>query len=236
MSSAERRNHLERVELRAIEDRDQLPKGTIGIAQGLAAAFGKRSEELYGFTEFVDPAAFNKTVGEADVMALWNHREDDLMARSASGTLRLQVDAARGLAYDFDVPDITCGRDLVVRLQRGDVRGSSFGFRTIRDEWHEDEQTGAVTRTLLEVALIDVSPVSRPAYVDTDVALRSLARATDTDFAEVRSLASQRQLGKILGGESVETDPDAEQRELQEEDEGRDPSTFVPARRAADYL
>lgn len=227
-TTQERRNELTPVELRAVEP-DAMAEGTIGVAGGYAAVFGRRSEELYGFTEMVDPGAFTKTVSEADVLALWQHDERDLMARVKSGTLRLAIDE-RGLGYDFDIPDITCGRDFKVRCQRGDVRFSSFGFRTIRDTWFEDED-GAVTRTLLEVALIDVSPVARPAYVDTDVALRSLAKATDHPFAEVRSLAQARSLATLLGGETVESTTTA----TPDEDEGRS-ATFVPVRRGGEYL
>ena len=51
----------------------------------------------------------------------------------------------------------------------------SFGFRTITDEWrHED---GEVVRELIEVELFDVSPVTFPAYPQTDIAARAFFEA-----------------------------------------------------------
>lgn len=183
----ERRFALGTVEHRATKDGRH-------IAAGYAAVFGRRSHELGGFTELVDPAAFTKTVTEADVIAAWNHNEDRLLGRLSSGTLRLTVDD-RGLFYEIDMPD--CEAGITELLQRGDIRGSSFGFRTIRDRWEQDDK-GAVTRTLLEVALIDVSPVARPAYPDTTAALRSLAQATAHDLAEVRRASESRNLAPLL--------------------------------------
>lgn len=188
--SHERRFAVGSVELRAV-DADAAP-----IAEGYAAVFGRRSLDLGGFTEVIDPAAFTKTVREADVVALWNHDDNALLGRVTSGTLRLSIDE-HGLRYDVDLPDTSAGRDLLALLKRKDVRGSSFGFRTIRDKWDQDED-GLITRTLLEVALIDVSPVARPAYPDTDAALRSLASATQHDLSAVRAAFVAHDLRQLL--------------------------------------
>ena len=49
----------------------------------------------------------------------------------------------------------------------------SFGFRVRREEW-EEAKNDLPLRTLLEVELFDISPVTFPAYPTTDVGLRSL--------------------------------------------------------------
>lgn len=187
----ERRRAAGTVELRAAD-------GKAPVAAGYAAVFGRRSLDLGGFTEIIDRGAFTKTITEADVVALWEHDDRSLLGRMSSGTLRVSVDD-HGLAYVVDLPDTGAGRDAVALLTRGDVRASSFGFRTIRDEWFEDED-GNVTRTLLEVALIDVSPVARPAYPDTDAALRSLADVVHHDLADVRQAIDARTFGSLLPG------------------------------------
>jgi phage head maturation protease len=51
----------------------------------------------------------------------------------------------------------------------------SFGFRVLREEWDETEKTPK--RTILEVALHEVSIVSEPAYDGATIALRSLEQA-----------------------------------------------------------
>ena len=52
----------------------------------------------------------------------------------------------------------------------------SFGFRTICDRWAQNEG-GLVIRTLIEVQLFDVSPVTYPAYPQTSAQARSQLEA-----------------------------------------------------------
>lgn len=212
----ERRNVSGSVEYRAADG------DTGAVAVGTAAVFAKWSVDLYGFREMIDPGAFTKTLREADVVALWNHADSDLLGRVSSGTLRLKADD-EALRYEIDLPDTGTGRDVETLLRRKDIRGSSFAFRTIRDKWEEDEE-GNVSRTLLEVSLIDVSPVSRPAYPDTEAGLRCLAEITGRDLIEVRTAVEARHLGSLLF-------PDKENKPPEEsEDERRAPPTFAHRR------
>lgn len=126
---------------------------------GYAAVFNSPSEDM-GFIEKVDPHAFDDTLTD-DVRALWNHNADAVLGRTKSGTLRLSVDA-KGLKYEIDPPDTQAARDLITSMKRGDVDSSSFGFITNDDKW--DYSTTPPTRTLLNVSLMDVSPVTYPAY------------------------------------------------------------------------
>lgn len=218
----DRRTATGPVEFRAASD-DNGP-----VLEGYAAVFERWSLDLGGFKEKIARGAFDKTVSEADVVGLWDHDTRNLLGRVASGTLVLKVDE-RGLKYTIDpLPDTTVGRDVAELGRRGDIRGSSFGFRTVRDEWHEDDE-GNVTRTLLEVALIDVSPVAMPAYPDTDAAVRTIATQFDADPTEVRSALKARSLGCIIrpaplaGGDTTESqDPEPEG-----DDESRQSATPV---------
>lgn len=223
----ERRVARGTVELRVVAPADPLAEveePPLPVVAGYAAVFGRRSVDLGGFTELIDPGAFTKTITEADVVALWNHDMSSLMGRVSSSTLRLAIDA-HGLAYDFDPPDTTPAHDLVELIGRGDVTGSSFGFRTVSDEWLTDSE-GRVTRTLLEVELIDVSPVALPAYPDTDAALRSLCAATGKPLVDVRAACEQRAVAELLAGRSG--DPDATRGNGG--DDGRDQPTVTRAR------
>ena len=172
-SIVERRSLEEPVEFRAKGDR----KLTAG---GYASMFDKRSQNLGGFVEQVAPSAFNKTVKEADVRALLTHDPSLVLGRTSSGTLSIGVDD-RGLWYEVDLPDTTVGRDTAALIERGDITGSSFGFRMIEDEWGETED-GFPLRTLKQVALRDVSPVTFPAYTDSEVALRALSESRSLDL------------------------------------------------------
>ncbi len=148
--------------------------GGVKIA-GHAAKFDQLSEDLGGFRERIAPGTFAKTLQSADIRALWNHDANIVLGRNKSGTLRLSEDSA-GLAYECDAPDTQLVRDMVLApIARGDVNQCSFGFFTLSDKWAKLD--GEWVRTLLEVELFDVSPVTYPAYPQTDVAVRSLQAA-----------------------------------------------------------
>ena len=152
------------------------PEGSssAGTLVGYAAVFNRHSQNLGGFVEQVDPAAFNKSLADdAPVMCRGNHDDAYLLGTTWAETLRLEVDGT-GLRYEVDLPDTSAGRDFAALAARGDVKWSSFAFRTIQDEWGQTEQ-GFPLRTLRAVQLVDVAPVNSPAYLDTAVALRALA-------------------------------------------------------------
>ena len=146
--------------------------------------------ELYGFEEQVERGAFTRTISEPHgVAALWNHDANIVLGRDKSGTLRLTEDDV-GLAYEIDLPDTQQARDAYVSIERGDVYQSSFAFEVMPggERWQEpDEDRSMPLRTLTELRLYDVSPVTFPASPATDVdvarALRSYAEAIGADPA-----------------------------------------------------
>lgn len=151
-----------------IERRASGDKMTIA---GYAAVFGEAADIDGYFREVIARGAFTKTLQTADVRAFFGHDHNRVLGRVSSGTLRLKEDE-KGLAVEDDLPDTTDGRDCRVLVERGDITGWSFGFRAVRQEW--DETTNPPTRTLLEVELFEVSPISIPAYEGTSLALRGL--------------------------------------------------------------
>lgn len=151
---------------------------------GYAAVFNSWSCDLYGFREKIAPGAFKKTLQESDVRALWNHDTGMVLGRSKAGTLSLSEDD-KGLLVDIDPPDSASG--LLETMRRGDVDQMSFGFLVIRDLWEEDRKADTVSRTLLEVQLIEVSVVAFPAYDATSVGVRAIDQAKEirSKFAPV---------------------------------------------------
>lgn len=152
-----------------VDSEDDKPK-----MYGHAAMFNSLSGDLGGFREQIAPGAFAKSLDSADIRALFNHDSNIVLGRNKSGTLRLSEDAT-GLAIEIDPPDTQAARDLIVSMKRGDINQMSFGFRTRKDAWNE--VNGEWIRTLLEVELFDVSPVTYPAYLSTDIAVRSMQEA-----------------------------------------------------------
>ena len=143
-----------------------------GKAVGYAALFNSSTVIMDYFEEEIMPGAFDGA-DMSDVRALFNHDQNMLLARTASGTLRLSIDQ-KGLRYEFDIPDTTAGRDLRELLRRGDITQSSFGFTIDQEDWEERAGMKPKRKIMKVKRLFDVSPVTFPAYTDTTVALRSM--------------------------------------------------------------
>ncbi|MGW0584213.1 HK97 family phage prohead protease, partial [Streptomyces sp. NPDC002920] len=122
---------------------------------GYAAVFNRSSRNLGGFVEIVDPIAFNQSRGDGwpEVVARYNHSDMALLGTTAAGTLRMGIDQY-GLSYDV-VPPSSMSH-VVELVERGDVRKSSFAFRTVSDDWTTTEQ-GYPLRRLTGVQLVDVA-------------------------------------------------------------------------------
>lgn len=144
--------------------------------EGHAAIFNSYSQDLGGFKEIIEKNAFD-TVLKDDVRALFNHDPNQILGRSTSGTLKLELDE-HGLKYRIKMPNTTYANNLLESMKRGDVNQSSFGFIIEDDSWDENNE-GEVVRTIKSVSqLFDISPVTYPAYegTNTQVAQRKLDR------------------------------------------------------------
>lgn len=122
------------------------------------------------FVERIAKGAFTKAL-DGDVLALVNHDWGRVVGRTKSGTLRL-VEDERGLKVEIDVPNTTDGNDLWELVDRGDIAGMSFAFRSTKETW--DETGDLPTRTVLEANLYEVTATPIPAYEDTTLGKRSL--------------------------------------------------------------
>lgn len=166
------------------------------LIEGYAAVFDKLSDDLGGFRERVAKGFF-KDVLDQDVRALFNHDSNMVLGRTKSKTLTIEEDS-KGLLYEVKLPDTSYARDLRESVERGDISQNSFGF--IVDEDHFDQrQDGTVVRTLIKAReLIDVSPVTFPAYPDATISQRALDRFNEwksaPDEAERRQRERERQL------------------------------------------
>src|SRR6476469_5849665 len=161
---------------------------------GYASVFNRLSQNLGGFVEQVDPSFFNKTRGDGwpNVIARFNHDSNMLLGTSNASTLRLMVDDT-GLYYEVEPPRSMSA--VVEWVERGDVTRSSFAFRVPKegDKWTLTDQ-GYPLRTLMTGQLVDVAPVTEPAYLDTTAGLRSLADQMDAPYEEVRKAADENEL------------------------------------------
>lgn len=172
-----RRLQLDRVTLRAE------PGGRL---IGHAATFTRYAygdPARFGWWEEMSKSAFDRAINEdQDVRLLVDHTPAMVLARTASGTLKLSTDK-KGLLVEADLADTTVGRDLRVLLERGDVNAMSIAFDAKGEEW-KTLKDGSELRTISDVDLYDVSAVTYPANPETDAALRCAAEAAG--FGRVR--------------------------------------------------
>jgi HK97 family phage prohead protease len=190
----ERRTFLEPVEFRAV--------GKTLTATGVAIRYNSTSKDLGGWYERALPSCAVKTVNERDIVALRDHDPSQLLGRVSSGTLRLD-NGPDALRYEIDLPDTTAGRDTATLLERRDIVGSSFGFSNIVAPTWEKTDDGRALRSLVEIAIRDVGPVTFPAYEESsaEMALRSLADERGLELRSVMTAASAGRLATLLDRE-----------------------------------
>lgn len=141
---------------------------------GYAAVFNKLSQDLGGFVEQIRAGAFSKSLTYGDpIRALYEHDNNKLLGNTRSGTLKLFEDT-KGLRFELDLPATTYAQDLGVLVERGDIAGMSFGFTVPPggDNW--EVRSGVLTRDLIDVRLSEITVTANPAYLDTEVAKRSM--------------------------------------------------------------
>ena len=176
-----RRQYGENVELRTMEVRAEGEGDEMRIV-GYAAVFNQETDLGY-FREMITPGAFDDVM-EDDVRLLLNH-DGAPLARTTNGTLTLAVDD-EGLMYEAILSDTTQGRDLYKMIQRGDISQSSFAFTISEQSWSKDKSVRSIDKV---GRLLDVSPVTYPAYPQASVMARSefaVAEEPQVEEAEVR--------------------------------------------------
>jgi uncharacterized protein len=137
--------------------------------QGHAAVFNVEAK-LPGFVERILPGAFSNSLRlGCDILALLDHDQTKLLARTKSGSLKLSEDS-KGLAFSLDVPATSIGNDVLELARTSNLGGMSFGFTVPKD----GERWTGTKRELRAVNLLEVSVVSSwPAYPQTSVIART---------------------------------------------------------------
>jgi HK97 family phage prohead protease len=136
---------------------------------GIAAPFGVETR-VAGRRERIAPGAFAATLRDnSDILALVDHNPTRVLARTKSGTLKLE-ERAEGLAFELELPDTPTAAEVRGLAAAGSLGGVSIGFR-VRPG---GEAIVAGVRELRALDLVEISIVSAfPAYPGTSAALRS---------------------------------------------------------------
>jgi HK97 family phage prohead protease len=142
----------------------------------MAAVFNSRTELHPGFFEVIERGAFSASLAQdGDVVMLFNHDPNYTLARRSNGTL-IVAETEAGLRYAGRINRADSqAMSVHAKVARGDVKQSSFGF-LIRKESFEKLENGGQLRRVLQADLWDVSPVTWPAYADTEAQARMAFR------------------------------------------------------------
>lgn len=172
------------VEYRTIGEGTGTAEADEGKIVGLSCPFDTPTmigEAPWGFRESFAPGAFTKTLLESDIVALDNHDTSKPIARKSAGTLTLrQTD--RGLEYEATPADTSYVRDLIANIKSGNIRGCSFGFQAVKEDWLDDDGQPSncwegTQRIVREAKLFEVSPCTFPAYGTTEIGTRDAVSA-----------------------------------------------------------
>ena len=157
------------------KDAEKRTMGTIEVREsegdemtleGYAAVYNSETD-LGHFREVIKPGAFDDVL-DNDVRALINHDPNLILGRTNNGTLELSVDE-RGLKYKVKLGNQQYAKDFYESVKRGDISQSSFAFTIDKQSWNEERTVRSVDKVR---QLLDVSPVTYPAYAAATVQAR----------------------------------------------------------------
>lgn len=182
---------------------------TVPRIVGTAAVYGVICDDLLGFPEYVDAGALKQAVVNPDTRCLFNHSPDWLLGRTTSkllpnGKHTLTVwEESDGLHFDNFPPDTEFGRAVVIGIDRGDITQASFQFTVEKVEWIYEKEKEPERHIQIVDRLLDVSPVTFPAYPTTHVGLATAMRAAGVDMLAVKAGYVKSHLNQNLSDEET---------------------------------
>jgi len=163
---------------------------------GIAAVVGITTDLKY-FEERIEKGAFDNALKkDYDIRCLFNHESELILGRTKANTCKVFVNADGNLEYTW-TPDYENPLHVQVArsIMRGDITQSSFAFTVADRSWEKSDKYGDLSLHVIKEIdeLYDVSPVTYPAYVDTEAEARSLEntkpkKSNESDQIEILKL------------------------------------------------
>ena len=159
-------------------------EGMPKVIGGIAAVINSVTDLGY-FEEVIEQGAFDNALSkEYDIRCLFNHEAELILGRTKAETCNVFVNGDGNLEYTW-IPDYENPTHMsVVRsIMRGDITQSSFAFTIKEQKWSESEKYGSMGKRTITIIedLYDVSPVTYPAYADTEADARSVVALRDQE-------------------------------------------------------
>lgn len=139
--------------------------------EGYFIRFNEETNLFDNIYEEVDPQSITNSLKNNDIRCLFNHQTDLVLGRTGNKTLELRADE-NGLFGKVKInKDDRQAMDILARIERGDINACSFGFNILNEE--VVERADSVKFILKEIDLVEVSPVTFPAYPTTEISARN---------------------------------------------------------------
>lgn len=186
-------------EIRAINDDSR-------IIEGQAIVFNSYSRDLGGFIERIEPTAITEEeLASFDIIANYNHDDNQLLARynKGEGTLQLEL-RDDGLYFQFECPTTPFGDEILYHVRHKDIYECSFAAIISRDNVHRYKENGQYVQVINKIdQILDVSLVNRAAYPATSVSARSEEEA-QTEFNEIKEEVDAKEAEERAAKEAEE--------------------------------
>lgn len=178
------------------------------IIQGYAVVFDAWADvRSWGesWKECIRKGAFTQSLKENNILALYNHDFNNVLARKDVNMKLVEDD--KGLYFEIELPDTTQGNDLYELIDKGIVNQCSFSGYVRKNLWSEDNG-GNVLREILEIDLIEITITPIPVYEVTEAEVKRSREIKGTkekeennfDFEEIIK-ESKRKLKEIRESE-----------------------------------
>lgn len=133
------------------------------------------------FLERVHPGAVSKTLRENrdQVKVLFNHGMDPSIGEKPLGRATVMEADDTGVYVEVPLARTSYNEDIAELLRSGVLDGMSFRFSVVKEDWNDTPERsnlnpdGLPERTIRELRLYELGPVTFPAYSATSVGVRS---------------------------------------------------------------
>lgn len=140
--------------------------------EGYFIRYEQETELFPGCFEEIRKGAATESIKNNDIRCLFNHDSAAVLGRTSNKTLVLTEDE-KGIYGKVEInQEDPQAMSLYAKVKRGDIDGCSFGFY-IEDETHEKINNFSDKFYLEKVNVFEVSPVTFPAYEQTEISARS---------------------------------------------------------------
>lgn len=223
LSRGDRRRADPRPSGATLELRAENPETGVRVLRSYASLFNTPYTirgSSHRYEERVLPGAFKRSLSQSpDVVLRVNHLGPPLAA-TWNETLRLGEDE-RGLWYEADLqvgadPE---AKSVAAKIERGDMRESSFAFRCLDDDWSDDFSQRGVREASLDRGDVSVVTFGASRATGEFMLLRSEEQIVEAlrdlgfehfldalvDWRNYTLLPQEQRIGKVLSSESMET-------------------------------